>query len=158
MPFPTQLDTLVDSTRRQSSPTPSSEDEELPWHSSPVRPPKKDINAMPPDSSMPSSFQLQHAGRWSAGNHENKNTRDIQQTNTENSSSISQQAQSSAESLPGTRDHSEREETPEDVVMDKRITRAANGISKKAPVDPNNVVKHPYFSPYLPRRILKILP
>lgn len=108
MPLPTQLDTLVNSTRRQPSPTPSSEDEELPWPSSPVRPPKKDINAMPPDSSP----------------------------------STPQQTQSSAESLLSTRDHSEREETPEDVVTDKRVTRAANGISKKAPVDPNNVVKH----------------
>lgn len=76
----------------------------------------------------------------------------------EDSLSIPQHIRSPTESPPGTRDHSEREETPEDMVMDKRVTRAANGISKKAPVDPNNVVKYPYFCPHLPRRILKILP
>lgn len=171
MPLPTKLDILVTSTPRQPSPTPSPEDEELFWPPSPIRPPKKDINAMPPDSSMPSGSQLQHAGRWSAGNRENKNTCDIQETNMEDSSSISQQAltpleagfgknrMSPAESPLGNRDHSEREETPEDVIMDKRVTRAANGISKKAPVDPNNVVKYPYFSrARLTRRILKNLP
>lgn len=38
-----------------------------------------------------------------------------------------------------------REEVPGCMFSGKRVTRAANGISKKAPVDPNNVVRYPPF-------------
>lgn len=111
---------------------------------------------MPPDSSAPSSSQFHHAGRWGVDNLRDKNTRSTQGTSTENSSSTPQQGltpleagfgrkSSPVESPPGTPDHSEKEEISGDVAVDKRVTRAANGISKKVPVDPNNVVKHPYF-------------
>lgn len=97
-------------------------------------------------------------------NQQNRNTRSTQETSTEDSSSISHQELTLSktvfsqgeiplvESPPSTRENSEKEETSGDVTMGKRVTRAANGISKKAPVDPNNVVK--YLSPRLPRKIL----
>lgn len=97
-------------------------------------------------------------------NQQSGNTHSTQGTSTEDSSSIppqeltplktvfSQKEIPLVESPPSTRENSEKEETSGDVTMGKRVTRAANGISKKAPVDPNNVVK--CLSPHLPRKIL----
>lgn len=124
---------------------------------------------MPPDSSMPSGSQFYHAGRWSTSNHQNAIPRSTQGTSTEDSSYIPQQnptpleARFEKKSSPigspsGTREDSGGGETSGDVALGKRVTRAANGISKKTPVDPNNVVKHPYSLAPLPRRILTALP
>lgn len=112
---------------------------------------------MPPDSSVPSGSQTYGTEIRRAGNQQNENPRSTQRTSIEDSSSIPQQESTPLEdgfsqkeiSLAGspssTRESSEKEEMSGDVTMGKRVTRAANGISKKAPVDPNNVVKHPSF-------------
>lgn len=112
---------------------------------------------MPPDSSVPSGSQTYGTEIRRVGNQQNENSRSTQETSTEDSSSIPQQEPtllkagfsqteiSLVGSPPSTRESSEKEEMSGDVTMGKRVTRAANGISKKAPVDPNNVVNHPSF-------------
>lgn len=112
---------------------------------------------MPPDSSVLSGSQTYGIEIRRVGSQQNENPHSTRGASAEDSSSIPQQEPtllragfsqkeiSPVGSPSSTRESSEKEEMSGDVTMGKRVTRAANGISKKAPVDPNNVVKHPSF-------------
>lgn len=109
-------------------------DSEISWPSTPAKPPSRDLNAMPPDSSFLSETQSPFTGGWSA-----KSNVPGAQENSDDSS-FNQPSQVSIQEVGKLSCSQPPTETYEKYEFNmKRVTRAANGISKKTPVDPNNV-------------------
>lgn len=120
------------------SPVSSPGSTQVSWPSSSVKPPLRGMNAAP-DSSFRSGTQSPLAGRLN----KKANSADAQVRS--NSGSFNQPSQISVQGaeeehvIPCTQQSEETYEKYESKA--KRVTRAANGISKKTPVDPNNVVR-----------------